>query len=511
MNRTFIGFSVGVAFSCLLLIIFLATGVWKRILYPNSDEQVRTRIITPREARSDSDSALNQQIAIDDNLTPKVLMEEGEIVIAILNRESEEGLAEEQFVVYHTASDAVGPVYLTCISFDTRSMDYRRMWNAPTAATRPETISIYSQDLVGDRNICIIVTGMNARYEHTMTIFRPRSLYSREIPFRKIAELQIDGSIVIQETTRSLAYQQGITSGQSFNIAAYGYDSSSDNILDQLETIYTFNPGNEQYERASVSRIPGSQIEQRRLREILGGSPGVFENFINDLWYYVSPQGNIDARQYLYFNPSGKEIIFFGDETQQVFTWMNSSPTRYGLYIRSQNISISTLLRFIDIELESLDTIKLRVFEDVRLKITVSTSWDGSYRRASSANPQTARMPIKPTINALYDSSWGRLQFNPTGEYILTSGATERKGRYVFFKADAYDLLELRPYEAGDLALNIGTSANTAANTENRRDNRMVYRVESTGSSLILSRVRLGTGTIQQLMEVPITLTPVEQ
>jgi hypothetical protein len=493
MKKTFLGFSIGVAFSCVLVIIFLATGVWKRILYPNTDEQVRTRIITPREAGLEPGSALDQQSTRDDNLTTQVLMEEGEVVVAILNRESEEGLAEEQFVVYHTASDAVGPVYLTCISFDAHSMEYRRMWNAPTAATRPETISIYIQDLIGDRNVCVIVTGMNTRYEHTMTIFRPRSLLSRQIPFRKIADLQIDGSIVIQETTRTLAYQQGITSGQSFNIAAYSRDSSSDNILDQLETIYTYNQQSEQYEQTNVTKIPGAQIEQRRLREILSGSPEVFENFLNDLWYYVNPYGAIDTRQYLYFNPSGKEIIFFGDETQQVFEWLRSYPSRLGISVRSRNISISTLLRSIDIELESLESIKIKVFEDVSLKITNITSWDGSYRRAGTASPQT-RAPIKPTINALYDSSWGRLQFDTTGEYTLTSGAIERKGRYVFFKADAYDLLEMRPYEG-----------------DNTNENRRVYRVEAAGNSvLVLSRVRLGTGTIQQLMEVPVTLTPVE-
>jgi len=263
--------------------------------------------------------------------------------------------------------------------------------------------------------------------------------------------------------------------------------------MDQLETIYSYNPSTNQYERTNVSRIPGIQIEQRRVREILSGAPGVFENFIQDLWYYVSPKGTIDSRRYIFFDPASREVIFFGDEAQQVFQWQNSTPTRYGLYIRSQNISITTLLRFIDIELESLDSIKMRVFEDVRLKIIVSTLWDGTYQRAGTVKAEKPKSSIKSSLNALYDSSLGKLRFYDTGTYTITTGnAAAKNGKYVFFKVDENDLLELRP-------------------DDNETTERMVYKVEAIGNSaLILSRIRLGTTGIQTIMEPPIMLTPME-
>jgi hypothetical protein len=486
---------IGAAAACVLLIIILATGLWKLILYPNKEEEISTKIVMPREAASFQGAVAALQTGRDENLSTKIPMDNGEVVIAVLNQESEEGLIEEQFVVYRYVNDAARPLYITCIGYDEKSRKYKRQWDAPTAATRSETISLFTQDLIGDRNNCIIATGMNNQYEHTMTILRRSYSAAREQPYRKIAELHIDGSIIIQETPRSVAYQQGITSGQSFKIAAYGHDSSSTNIMDQLETIYSYNPAANQYEISNVSRIPGIQIEQRRVREILSGTPGVFENFTHDLWYYVSPQGTIDSRQYIFFDPSSREIIFFGDEAQQVFQWQNSMPTRYGLYVRSQNISITTLLRFIDIELESLDSIKLRVFEDVRMKIIVSTSWDGTYRRAGAVKTEKPKSSIKPSLNALYDSSLGRLRFHDTGAYTITAGNTAKNGRYVFYKVDENDLLELRPED-----------------TENEvTEGRMVYKVEAIGNSaLILSRVRLGTTGIQSTMEPPIMLTPME-
>jgi hypothetical protein len=418
-------------------------------------------------------------------------MEEGEIVLAVLNIEVERGPAQEQYIAYRRLAEVDGPVYVSCIKYDDKSGGYKRVWDSPTAVSRPETISLFTQDMLGGRNNCILVTGMNSRNEHTLTVFRRNPQQASDQAFSKIAELRIDGSIIIKEKERSLAYQQGIANGVSFPIAAYGHDAESSNILDQLETTYVFNSGSRQYERSAVTRIPGSQIEQRRLRELLSGVPGVFETFINDLWYYVSPQGTLDSKQYLYFDPAGREIIFFGDELQQIFHWQNSSRTRYGLYIASQNISISTLRRFIDIELESLDSIKLRVFEDVQLKITVSASWDGTYRRAGTMTRQEAGPSVKPAVDALYDSSWGRLQFHSSGEYTLNSGGQVRKGRYVFFKIAEQELLELRP-EQGSVP-----------------SDRMVYSVDSAGeAALSLSRVRLGAAGIQNLLEGQITLTP---
>jgi hypothetical protein len=494
MKKTYSGFFIGVAAFCVLLIIFLATGLWKKFFYPKEDEDITTRIITP--GRDGSSSGLGQTVQRqrDNDLSTRLPLENGEMAIAVINKQSEEGRAEEQFAAYSNASDPDRGVYLTYIAYDAKSEGYRRIWNAPTAAARTETISLSIQDLIGDRNSCVIVTGMNLRNEHTMTIFRRSPGQPPDEAFKKIAELQIDGSIVIQETGRSLAYQQGIASGQSFNIAAYSHDNTSDNILDQIETTYSYNTSTGQYEQSRVTRIPGSQVEQRLLGELLSGRPGVFETFINDLWYYVGTQGRIDSRQYIYFDPYGGEIIFFGDEAQQIFHWQSSTPTRYGLFIRSRNISISTLLRFIDIELESLDSIRLRVVEDVRLPITINTTWDGSYRRAGAADNNEPVSKILPAADAVYDSSWGKIQFFNTGEYTISLSGTARKGSYVFFKVNDDTLLELRAEDGGS-----------------RTENRTVYRINTSANTAVLSlsRVRVGNNGIQDLLEPPVILTPV--
>jgi hypothetical protein len=503
MNRISLLGTIGVFLACAIGIIIFAFGPFEE---GKSREHRPTRVVIPRETGGGHNSAVAEQMAWEDSVSIKVPLNDGEIAVSVLNQDLDGDSMEEQIVAFRNLLEIESPISITCIGYDERSLDYRRLWSAPTAATRPGTVSLFTMDLTGDRSACVIITGMNSHGEHTMTIFRQNAQTGS--PFAKIAEIRIDGSITVQEIERSQAYHQGITKGQAYTIAAYGHDRQSANILDQIETLYIYNPASGLYEQGRETRIPGSQIEQRRLRELLGGGKGVFENFINDLWYYVSPQGTIDKSQYLYFDPVNREIIFFGDETQQVFSWMNSNPTRYGLYISSQNISVTTLRRFLDIELESLDRIKMRVFEDVRLKIAVSASWDGSYRRAGNAarRGDENQGTVSPFIDAMYDSALGRLRFFRTGAYELSSSGTIRKGRYVFFRINGQELLELRA----------GTELN-GGEPKAEGSARLVYLVDpalndsaQAPASFSLSRVRLGAMGIQDLHEGQILLSIVQ-
>jgi hypothetical protein len=248
-------------------------------------------------------------------------------------------------------------------------------------------------------------------------------------------------------------------------------------------------------------------VEQRRVRDLLASSRA-FEEFVSGLWYYITPQGTIDRNQYIFFNPQGREIIFYGDETQQVFIWQGSTTTRYGLYVSSQNISVSTLRRTIDIELESLESIRVRLNEDVRLNISVSAPWAGSYRKAGPLENRGQRQASANTlIDAWYDGAIGKLHFLPDGTFELSQGGAVKQGKYAFFNLGAEELLELRPLE---LRL-------TEFQPENYLpSNREVYLIDDAKTdayprkTLNLLRVRLGARGIVRLNERAIALTLVE-
>jgi hypothetical protein len=490
-------------------------------------ERKQSRVVIPRyegTEQNEEDTTGRDFIAFEDSMDAKIALGEGELLVSVLTQDFDGDLQDEQIIAYRNFSMSEGPVYLSYVVFDRQIRGYKRVWEAPTVVTRPGTISLYSQDVTGDRSVCVILTGMNSSEARTMTIFKKTEVNGGEAPFNKIAEIEIDGSIQIQEEERTQAYRMGLTRGKSFTIAAFGRDTESSNILDQIEVTYTYNPDAERFEQSRFARIPGSQIEQRRVRELLSGGAREFESFITGLWYYVSPQGTMDSRQYIYFDPPNKELIFYGDEVQQVFIWQNSSTTRYGMYISSQNISVTTLRRSIDIELESLSSIRVKVFEDVRLKIGINNSWDGSYRKAGSHREGDRRENAAPRVNrvsspaidafdenapeslvsyldAAYDGFIGKLVFYKNGEYKLHSGDAIHSGNYAFFTLDNQLLLELRP----------GTISGLSRETYLVEYENGKSAPPAPWEALTLLRVRLSTQGFQEVHEAAISLSLVTE
>ncbi|MDR0759042.1 MAG: pallilysin-related adhesin [Treponema sp.] len=490
------------------LLFFAPERIFKRSERLSGRPSKQTRIVIPQnQFQSDAydEDYLAEKLAYADSRNAKAALDEGETIVSVLTQDFDGDLQDEQIIAYRNLVESGSPIYITYIRYDDLAGGYKRIWNSPTIITMPGTVSLYTQDLLGDRSVSVIITGMNAAGEHTLTALRKNEAPEQDAagngsaPFTKIAEIHIDGSIAIQETERTQAYQRGLAKGQSFTIAAYGRDTDSPNILDQIEITYGYNPAAAFYEQSKITRMPGTQIERRRVRNLLNGNPEVFERFINGLWYYAGSDGTPDNRQYIYFDLPNRELIFYGDESQQVFTWLNSSSTRYGIYVASQNIAVTTLRRSLNIELESLDSIRIKVSEDVRLKLSVTDSLDGSYRKAGStmAGLSDEVRSVVPYLDASFDGSIGKLVFDKDGFYELYTQGTVCKGKYAFFALDEHELLELRPGGITGLA-------------------RETYLVSwqipesSSGSSksLTLIRVRLGAGGIQEVHEAAISLAP---
>ncbi|MCL2380341.1 MAG: pallilysin-related adhesin [Treponema sp.] len=480
---------------------FTALGIGALVLFPvprtaPQDRAVpQNRVVIPRtlDAWAYDEPGL-LELAIREPVSAMIPLGEGNVVVSVLEGNFYRNPVQEQVVAYRNLLAPGSPINLTFIGYDAASRTYRRLWSAPTAATRPETVTLDTQDLIGDRSVCVLLSGMNNAGEHTLTVFRMNPAGEQE-PFTKIADIRVDGSITVREVARSQAYQMGLAVGQSFTIAAQGRDFDSNNIMDQVEIIYAYNPVTGFFEQRSRTRIAGAQIEQRRVREILG-SVQSFESFIAGLWFYVTPQGTIDRNQYIYFDPSNRQIIFFGDGTMQIFSWRNSIAARGGLYITSQNISIATIRRSIVVQLESLEGIRIRTTENLRPQFRVMAApWDGSYRAAGRPETLTPvpAAAVSARIDARYDSPIGRFHFFPCGSYEIHSGGTSRRGTYSFFSVNGANLLELRSSDPSGPA-------------------RETFLVEGAHDArhLSLHRVRLGARGVERLNEGAVSLTFVE-
>ncbi|MCL2008727.1 MAG: pallilysin-related adhesin [Treponema sp.] len=486
----------------LTIIVFAlcAIGIGALVLFPSRDSSAddtgeqQARVIIPRvpDFNTGETDEIFDFFFLEDGQTSKVPLGDSEVVVAVLTDYFDGGPVEKQFVAYRNLAASESPIYLTFIDYDMLFRSYTRLWTARTAAVLPGTVRLQTLDLLGDRSLCVMLFGMNSSGENTLTIFQrnPSTGRDQTAAFRRIFELSIDGTINIRETPRSFGYLSGQSQGESFAISAFGRDEESDNILDQVEIIYNYFPSVGEFRETGRTRIPGTQVEQRQVRELLG-NPGQFEEFIAGLWHFVTPQGVVNSNQYVYFDPSNREVIFYSDGIQQIFSWRNYTSTRYGLHIFGQNLSIANLRRSIDVELESLETVRIRVREDIRLRFSAVNPWDGSYRKAGPPAQTYTQTPASGRIDSVYDSRLGRLKFSVDGSYEIDSYAGTSRGIYTFFHINGDEILELRT-------------------NGNREPEREVYLVEYEDDLVNLHPIRLGSRGIVRLHERPITLTPSE-
>ncbi|MDR0402381.1 MAG: pallilysin-related adhesin [Treponema sp.] len=480
-------------FKVFTILVFLLTALGigallllpKDFFSPSNREVGQTRVVIPQNVGlGGSPSELLDGQNLGEGSAARVSFAENESVISIITGDFDGDSREEQIIAYRNLREIDTPVFITYVKMDDQSGAFSRFWTAPTAATRPNSLILYSEDLVGDGGVCVLAFGMNGAGEQTLTVFRKNGPeFAPEETFGKIAEFIIEGSIAVQETQRSQDYQRGVR-GRSLTISTYGRDYESSNMLDQIETTYTYNPVNGLYEQSRMVKIPGRQIEQRRVSELLS-SPGSFEEFIDGLWSYTTDNGE---SQYVYFNTADSEVIFYLNDIEEIFTWQESNPTRYGLHIIGRNISLTKLRCTINIELESLDSIRLRVFRDAYLRIGPGVLWDGSYRKVQAVTTAAVQERAAPYLEGSYRDGNDGIAFFRDGFYELAGTGTEtvQKGKYVFFNMGNEEFLELRPLEAED-------------------PSRITFRIVRGEETITLTRIRIGTRGIQEL-ELPVTL-----
>jgi hypothetical protein len=454
----------------------------------------QTRVVIPQSIDSGGNpSGLVENQNVEESSAARVPFSENEAVISIITRDFDHDSLEEQIIAYRNIQERDAPIYITYADVDENGV-YSRIWTAPAAANRVSSLILYSEDLIGDGGICVLVSGMNGSGEQTLTVFRKNNdvylrLASPEETFSKIAEFIIEGSIAVQELQRSRDYQQ---EGQPLTIFTYGRDYESVNMLDQIETTYIYNPLSGLYEQARMVKVPGSQIEQRRVSELLN-APGKFEEFIGGLWRLTREDGR---KQYVYFNPSKGEMILYANNTEEVFTWQESNPTRYGLHIIGRNSSLSKLRCTVNIELESLDSIRLRVFQDAYLRTGPAVMWDGSYQKMQTLAEGAGEKHPAPYLEGAFKTGEGGIALSRDGSYELyeTGEKIIHNGKYVFFTVGGNEVLELRPQ--------------SAAQDGFRRETLKVDRTENDG--IALTRIRIGTRGIQEL-EPPVLFNRVPE
>lgn len=378
-----------------------------------------------------------------------------EVILDVLSVNLDQDEGDEQIITVRKTDRSDDRLCIVVADYVPQRHGWVRAWEGETRATKFTTFQIQTVDLIGDHNLDIVCTGMDNLNDQTMTAFRRVKGGDPElISFAPICSLAAD-SIVIDTVDRTEGYQLGQTNGASFPIEAYQHDTTSQNLLDQVKTEYVWDNRGGAYVAGGTEKIPGAQVEKEMAAKVLTGNEADFERFLQGAWCESDKDPQDPTARILVFDKPARSIIFFAPEDQEDFDWNESHSTRYGLYVSCQNESVLDLRRLMDIELTGTDTISIRLFEDLQMKVDSQESWDGSYRKmppqtAGDAERQAATQPSFKLAGEYRGGDGSVLAFDGQN-FSLKQGDKTTKGGFILYKLGADTVLQLSELQSSGL------------------------------------------------------------
>lgn len=264
---------------------------------------------------------------------------------------------------------------------------YSRAAEIETPISQFNTFTFSCLDIVGQHQNAIVISGFSDEQKTVMQVYLP-TITRQNMTLEKIADFSTEGTLFIQESSRSDAYSMNQAAGESFPIIENCPDPNAGrNSMDQLQITYKWNPSTRIYERSTIQKIPGRTINAQELSKILDGTVETFSKFLDGLWYKSS--GNSSEMRYVFFDTENNEIVCFVNESQEVYSINTSWMRRNGISMTTENKSMSALSRSFAVTLVSTDEIKIKVTDDLKMAIGEQTLWDGNYKKQDNKKSVT--------------------------------------------------------------------------------------------------------------------------
>ncbi len=432
-----------------LPVVFLIPAVSCTDTAPDEGETRQGRVIIPEAGEGIIlSSALEeeQEPAYEsENLTaPKIRIPESYTTINVLDTNLDLDTADEQIISYKKQDDGSDAVHISVLDFDSVRESYQEVWSARTLATNMRTFSVYLKDLIGDHEKEIICFGMNSEGKQTMNAYKKtNSPFGFGLYYASIISLVSDGTIEIEESDRSTAYQAHQSTGRSFPVITNIHDLDSNNVLDLVRTTYYWKNNENRYVKGRVDKIPGLKIEEEQLGEIINGGVEEFENFLYGPWYRSTGSEKEENVEIIYFDPHIRNITLYSGNIQESYIWESSHKTiSQSLYISMVNESIKMIREDVSISLINIDTVLIR--------IRGNEDWNGTYNKLRRSlqetlinNMEHAVRPADIQFSGTYKNEGGvELDFSYP-YFTLREDGEEKHGGYALYHLDDY-ILEMK-------------------------------------------------------------------
>ncbi len=365
--------------AAVLLILLLG----QKFFFPEKKLITGSKLIIAQSANgtiNEETSATETLTSDETSLTSFIPLKSDETLIGCLSSDLNADSFEDQVIAVKNAQTP----FITLIPgiYNPQTTMYEREEEIPTEITQVKTFTFTTLDITGEKINTLLYTGFTDNNESIMQAFNGIVEKSGNFSMHKIIDLKTDGTIFIEDLPRSESYDLGFTKGESFAVWVYSTDNqASRNSFDQIQTKYVWSADLKEYIKQYETRVTGKKIAAKEVERILDGNPETFLTFLDGLWYRTS--GTNKETRYLFFDKKENDVIFLYESTQEIYTIINRTLRRSGIYMSLTNKSIQNLSRRIDVALLGTDEIRIKLTDDLRMVIKEETLWDGTYKKMS--------------------------------------------------------------------------------------------------------------------------------
>ncbi|GAB6090929.1 hypothetical protein JCM12856_25220 [Spirochaeta dissipatitropha] len=411
--------------------------------YRNSvEQQVLHSRISPSAAASvlmseeDSESSASQsEIAA---LTTAIPLPRDHLVVAVKDYNLNQDEMDEQIIAYKIQGDESDRIHILLLDYDFIRGAYVTSWHAVTQGTQNRSVKIDTLDTNGNGFSEILVYGIDNQGRQTLDVFTAdQNITGPGLQFRNVFNIAVDGTIDVLESGDDLR--------STYSISIQRQDQSSTNIMDLVQESYHWDTGAAEFNLSSRRRIPGIEIEESQLQQLYAGDSHAFEQFLSGPWYR-SRGGNIEDPDVVFisFFPEEREMIFFNDEFQQVFTWDTSTRTIYrNIRIDLRNQIMPSISTFGSVAVIGMDTI--------RVQLQNNDDWNGDYRRISGnlqsslfGRSKAAALLAASELQGLFLGENDVELFFDRSSFTLQLEDRKLQGGYSSYAFDDHILIELQ-------------------------------------------------------------------
>ena len=436
-----------------VIFILVAAGLallfFSRNLFVKDKSISRAKVVVPIVGNPENQGKENDY---SDGLehTSFIQLSNGETLVGTLEMDIDGDGADDQINMVKTSSSPY--IVLIVGLYDPKTGNYTRSNYIATQITQMKTFACTSIDVIGNHKNCLVYQGVTDSGNVVLKIFEGNRNRGGEFLLKIIGDFEADGTIFIQQSPRSEAYELSQAAGASFPVWVYTSDQKSleadTSQLDQIQTMYEWSEEEHGYVATKTLRVSGNRVAAKELARIQDGTVATFGKFLDGLWYKTENTGaNI---RYISFDYANAEIIFEYEDSEEVYSWLKSTLRRNGIYFSAANKSIENLQRRFDISLVNTDEIKIKLQDDVRMIINESTQWDGNYKKFMAKEPaKNTQTPQADCVARLIEQEhWETadhtiLKFSENN-YVATGKTSYDSGRFTTNEIAGSTLLQFR-------------------------------------------------------------------